>query len=87
MVSNWLARLSHSAQVQGLIPGSKILVWSLHILPMTAWVLSGYFGFLPLSPKIQHSKLFLGVSVSVNVCALRLFRLYPTYCTKTPTCP
>ena len=48
-------------------------VWSLHVLPVYAWVLSGYSGFLPPSKNmhlrlIGVSKMPLGVSVSVDVC-------------------
>ena len=48
-------------------------VWSLHVLPVSAWVLSGYSGFLPPSKNmhvrlIGDSKLSLGVSVSVGDC-------------------
>ena len=43
-------------------------VWSLHVLPVYAWVLSGYSGFLPPSKNmhvrlIGVSKLSLGVFV------------------------
>jgi len=42
-------------------PGWGLSVWSLHVLPVYAWVLSGYFlGFLPLS-KNMHVRL-VGVS-------------------------
>jgi len=57
--------------------GWGLSVWSLHVLPVYAWVLSGYSGFLPPS-KIMHvrliggSKLSLGVSVSVCGCLSRL---------------
>ena len=48
-------------------------VWSLHVLPVSAWVLSGFSGFLPQSKNmhvrsIEHSKLSVGVHVSVNGC-------------------
>jgi len=46
-------------------------VQSLHVLPVHAWVLSRYSGFLPLAKNmhvrlIGDSKLTLGVSVSVD---------------------
>ena len=59
------------------IPTWGLSVWSLHVLPVYVWVLSGYSGFLPPS-KIMHvrliggSKLSLGVSVSVCGCLSRL---------------
>ena len=66
----WLAPSPHSERVPGSIPTWGLSVWSLHVLPVYAWVLSGYSGFLPLS-KIMHvwltgdSKSSLGVSVLV----------------------
>ena len=54
--------------------GQGLSVWSLHVLHMYAWVLSG---FLP-PPKDMHvrliadSKLSLGVSESVHACVSRL---------------
>uniref|UniRef100_A0A3P8SX42 Uncharacterized protein n=1 Tax=Amphiprion percula TaxID=161767 RepID=A0A3P8SX42_AMPPE len=46
--------------------------WSLHVLPVHAWVFSGYSGFLPQSKNmlrlIDHSKLPVGVNVRVIVC-------------------
>ena len=59
------------------VPGSNhswgLSVWSLHVLLVYAWVLSGYSGFLPPSKKmhvrlIGDSKLSLRVSVSVHGC-------------------
>ena len=55
----WLAPLRQSKR------------WSLHVLPVYAWVLSGYPGLLPPSKNmhvrlIGVSKLSLGVSVSVH---------------------
>ena len=50
-------------------------VWSLHVLPVYAWVLSGFSGFLPQSKDMQNgvrfigdSKLTVGVNVRVNGC-------------------
>ena len=66
----------HSERVPG--PGSRGLsVWSLHVLLVYMWVLSGYSGFLPPSKNmhirlIGDSKLSLGVSVSVCGCLSRL---------------
>ena len=48
---------------------------SLHVLPVSAWVFSGYSGFLPHPENMQsggrligHSKLPIGVNVSVGGC-------------------
>ena len=46
--------------VPGSIPTWGLSVWSLHVLPVYAWVLSGYSGFLPPS-KNMHVRL-IGVS-------------------------
>ena len=63
--------------VPGSNPGWGLSVWSLHVLPVYAWVLSGYFGFLPPSKNmhvrlIDDYELSLGVSVSVYACVSRL---------------
>ena len=50
----------HSKRVPGSIPGWGLSMWSLHVLPLHAWVLSGYSGFLPPS-KNMHVRL-IGVS-------------------------
>ena len=47
----WLAPSPHSKRVPGLIPSWGLSVWSLHDLPVYAWVLTGYSGFLPPSRK------------------------------------
>ena len=66
----WLAPSPHSKRVPGSIPTWGLSVWSLHVLPMYASVLSGYSG----PSKNMHvrligvSKLSLGVSVSVCGC-------------------
>jgi len=38
----WLAPLPHSERVPSSIPTCGLSVWSLHVLPVYAWVLSGY---------------------------------------------
>ena len=55
-----LAPSSHSERVPGLIPAWGLSVWSLHVLSVYAWLLSGYSGFLPPS-KNMHIRL-IGVS-------------------------
>ena len=52
MVVWWLTPSSHGKRV----PGWGLSVWSLHVLSVYAWVLSGYSGFLP-SPKNMHVRL------------------------------
>ena len=69
----WLAPSCHSKRVPGLTPTWGLSVWSLHVLPVYAWVLSGYSGFLSPSKNmhvrlIGVSKIVLGVSVSVWPC-------------------
>ena len=71
----WLALLPHSKKVLGLNLSQDVSVWSLHVLPVSAWVYSMYSGFLP-HPKnmlsgdrlIGDSKLPVGVNVSVDGC-------------------
>ena len=55
----WLCRFapsSHSERVPGSTPSWGLSVWSLRVLPVYAWVLSGYSGFLPPS-KNMHVRL------------------------------
>ena len=52
----WLALLPHNERVPGSTPGWGLSVWSLHVLPVYAWVLSGFSGFLPPS-KNMHVRL------------------------------
>ena len=56
MVVWWLAPSPHSERVPGLIPTWGLSLWSSHVLPVYAGVLSGYSGFLPLS-KNMHVRL------------------------------
>ena len=60
----WLAPSPQSERVPGSIPTWGLSVWSLHVLPVYAWVLSGYSGFLPLS-KNMHVRL-------IGVCKIVL---------------
>jgi len=58
-------------------PGWGLSVWSLHVLPVYACVISGYSSFLPPSKNMHvrlmgDSKLSRGVSVSVDGCVFRL---------------
>ena len=63
----WLALLPHSARDPSSIPSlGSLSVWSLYILPMSAWVSSGCSGFLPQSKDVRvrligHAKLTLSV--------------------------
>ena len=71
MVAQGLALLPHSKKVAGSRPPWSwvwdLSVWSLHVLPVSAWVFSGYSGFLPQSKNmlrlIGDSKLPVGVNV------------------------
>ena len=49
----WLAPSPHSERVPGSIPTWGLSVWSLHVLPVYAWVLSGFPGFLPPSKNMH----------------------------------
>jgi len=69
----------HNERVPGSTPGWGLSVWSLHVLPVYAWVLSRYSSFLPPS-KNMHVRLFGDskivlkgrVSVCVVVCLVCL---------------
>ncbi|MEQ2244678.1 hypothetical protein ILYODFUR_019726 [Ilyodon furcidens] len=66
MVVQLVALLPCSKKVLSSIPGGGLSAWSLHVLPVHAWVLTGYSGFLQQSKDmhvrlIDHSKLPLGV--------------------------
>merc|ERR1712035_100792 len=67
--------------------GQGLSVWSLHVLLVSAWVLSGYSGFLPQS-KDMHDRL-IGVSklpVGVNVSEWLSVSMWQP-CDKLATCP
>ena len=55
--------------VPGSIPTRGLSVWSLYLLPVYAWVLSGYSGFLPLS-KNMHVRLIGDSKLSLGVCVV-----------------
>ena len=72
MVVWWLAPSPHSKRVPGSIPTWGLSVWSLHVLPVYAWVLSRYSSYLPPSKNmhirlIGDSKLSLGVGLPQTV--------------------
>jgi len=83
----WLAPLPHSERVPSSTPGCGLPVWSLHVPPVYAWVLSGYSGFLLLSKtcmlcSLVSLKMTCGCLSRLSLClALRwtgdLSRLYP----------
>lgn len=80
-MAQWLAVSPHSKKVVGEIPTLGLSVWSFLVLPVPAWVLSGYCGCLPQSEDMQirltgNSKLPLGAKASV---AGNLSRMYPTF--------
>ena len=53
-VVQWLALSSHNRKkVLGSNPGKNVSVWSLHVLPVPTWALSGYYSFLSHSKNIQ----------------------------------
>ena len=66
---------------------SEQSVWNLHVLPVAAWFLSRYSGFLPQSQKhakleLGHSKLPIGVNLTMDYC-LSLY-VAPVIYTNTP---
>jgi len=75
----WLAPSPHSERIPGSTHGWGLPV---HVLPLCAWVVSGYSGFLPPSTNmyfelIGDSNLSLGVSVSVHGCLSHLLLCGP----------
>ncbi|MEQ2245968.1 hypothetical protein ILYODFUR_033571 [Ilyodon furcidens] len=72
MVAQLVALLPCSEKILSSTPGRSLSAWSLHVLPVHAWVLSGYSGFLPQSKDmtvrlIGLSKLALGVNGACTV--------------------
>jgi len=85
-------------RVPGSIPTWGLSVWSLHVLPVNVWVLSGYSGFLPPTKNMHvrltgDSEIVLRsewVCVVVCLCVALwwtggLFRVYPTSRPSDPT--
>ena len=68
----WLAPSPHSERVPGSIPGWGLSVWSLHVLPLYVWVLSGFSGFLLHVRLICDSKSSLRLSMHGCVSHLSL---------------
>ena len=86
----WLAPSHHSKRVPGSTPSWGLSVWSLHVLPVYEWVLSGYSGFLPLS-KNMHVRL-IGVSKIVLRSECERVWLFVSFvsvwqCDGLATCP
>ena len=79
-VAQWFALLPHSKKVLGSSP--DLSVWSWHVLPVFAWVSSGYSGFLP------HQKTCILYSCHCPVTkALALeLELVPGRCTVAAHC-
>src|SRR4029434_9039011 len=66
-VAQWLALSPHSKKALGSHPGPSrsfqvLSVWSLHVLPVPAWVYSGYSGFP------HHHKRHALHCVNMNEC-------------------
>lgn len=80
----WLARSSHSKKAQVLNPNWDLYVWSLDVLLMHAWGISGHSAFQTKSQNMLHrpngvSKLSLDVHMSFCVIVLP--------CIGLATCP
>jgi len=67
-VAWWLASLPHSKRVPGSTPSWGHFVWSLHVLPVYAWVLSWYSGFLPPSKNMPVRLIGVSKIVLRSVC-------------------
>ena len=66
----WLALSPHSERVSGSTPSWSLSVWSLHVLPVYAWVLSGYSGFLPLSKNMYVRLIGVSKIVFRSMCEI-----------------
>uniref|UniRef100_A0A8C4RRU0 Ig-like domain-containing protein n=1 Tax=Erpetoichthys calabaricus TaxID=27687 RepID=A0A8C4RRU0_ERPCA len=67
-VAQWVALLPRSWETWGPGFASRVLLaWSLHVLPVSAWVSSGRSGFLPQSKDMQVR--WIGDSTLALVCA------------------
>lgn len=66
-----LALLPRCKKILGLwTAGAGLSVWSWHVLPVAAWVFSGYSGFLPHAGKLVTLNY-----PCVNGCASHHFRI------------
>lgn len=63
----WLAPSSHSRKSPGLNPSWDPSVWSLHVLPVLAWVSSKHTSFLPQSKDMHVIDSVLTVNVKYMV--------------------
>ena len=70
------------------IPTWGLSVWSLHVVPVYAWVLSGYSGFLPLS-KNMHVRLIGDSKIVPKIASVWLFVSFVSQwpCDGLATCP
>lgn len=63
--------VSDAASLQedcGLIPGLGLSVWNVHALPVSAWVLSGFFG----NGRVLDCRRVLPPTVQKLSCKLKL---------------
>ncbi|MEQ2308768.1 hypothetical protein AMECASPLE_031634 [Ameca splendens] len=70
-------------------PAGGLSAWSLHVLPVHAWVLAGYSGFLPQSKIVTVRLIGLPkLPLGVNEC-VHLFVLYVSVlsCNGLAICP
>jgi len=64
----WLALSPHSERVPGSTPGWGLSLWSLHVLPVYKWDLSGYSGFLPPFKNMHVRSIGVSKIVLRSVC-------------------
>ena len=79
-VAQWLALLPHSKKVLGSSP--DLSVWSWHVLPVFAWVSSGYSGFLPH----QKTRILYSCHCPVTKALALELELVPGRCTVAAHC-
>ena len=79
----WLALSPHSERVPGSTPGWGLSLWSLHVLPVYKWDLSGYSGFLPPFKNMHVRSIGVSKIVLRSVCVW-LFVLFVSFVSVWP---
>ena len=82
-----VSTVASQQRVPGSIPTWNLSVWSLHVLPVYVWVLSGYSGFLPPS-KNMHVRLIGDSKIVLRSeceCMWLFVSVWP--CDGLATCP
>ena len=83
-VAQWLVLLPHSKKVLGSSP--DLSVWSWHVLPVFAWVSSGYSGFLPHQKTCILYSCHCPVTKALALALALELELVPGRCTVAAHC-